>query len=334
MKCSTPSLVANHRATSVNGFEPSSSSTNLSVQENRSANWAKFLPIVIWTALAVAVGVKALLSPEHHSVWPIFANASLHWWEGKPLYVYYSGLDMYRYSPTFALLISPLAFFPLPISGCLWGMGSVALLYAALRTLHRDVLEVRPGRSHRAIFLILSAVGVAPMAWNLQTNILILALISFGTASAARGQWWRAAFLLALPVFIKLWPVAWLAVVAAGRPRQLLPRSMAALAALAAIPFLMAAPDTALQVYRDWGSALNTGQAQRWPGYRDLITVFLEWDVAIDPAIYRIIQLAGAGLVLSAAFVSRHVSRSDRIGLSAGLAAWMCWQLLVGPGSE
>jgi hypothetical protein len=184
------------------------------------------------------------------------------------------------------------------------------------------------------VFLTFAAVGVAPMAWNLQSNVLVLALVALGTAAAARGRWWPAAVLLAAPVFIKLWPLAWAAVVAAGRPRRLGPRLVATLAGLAAVPVLVAPPETVARVYGEWGHVLRLGQGLRWPGYRDLMTVWEQTGLPADPLVYRFAQLAGAGCVLVASLAAGRHARGERRGLAVGLAAWLCWQLLLGPGSE
>ncbi|MDB5311796.1 MAG: hypothetical protein JWO38_5998 [Gemmataceae bacterium] len=298
------------------------------------AAWTKMLPVLVWCGLALAVGVKAVISPNRHSVWPVFATASDHWRTGQSLYAYYPGLDMYRYSPTFAVAVAPLAALPVRLGGCVWGVGSVLLLYAALRALHREVLADEPGSPDRAAFLTIAAAGVAPMAWNLQSNALVLALAALGTTAAARGRWWRAAVLLAAPVFIKLWPLAWAAVVAAGRPRRLGPRLAVALAALAAIPALAASPETAAGVYQEWEYVLRVGQGLRWPGYRDLLTVWDLTGVPVDPLVYQVVQFAGGCGVVIASLAAGRRPGCYRRGLAVGLGAWLCWQLLLGPGSE
>ena len=298
---------------------------------NRFLRWfAQTWPLWLWCVLATAVGVKAIVSPTRHNVWPIFATASQHWQQHLPLYAYYPRLDTFRYSPAFAVAITPLASLPLPVGGCLWGMGSVLLLYAGLSRLHRDVLADGSRLHDRRAFLALSAIGVAPMAWNLQSNVLLLALVAWGTAAAARGNMMRAAFALVAPVFIKLWPAAWLAVAMVRRPRAMLIPVACAVAVFAALPFLADAPDRAAQVYRDWGESLGENHVQRWPGYRDAITVLNAAGIPVDPLTHRAAQLIGAAGVLAAAW-SRY---SPRRGLAVGLLAWMCWQLLLGPGSE
>lgn len=292
------------------------------------------LPILLWCGLAIAVGAKAIVSPTRHNVWPVFATASNHWWQNAPPYAHYLGLDTYRYSPTFAVAVTPLARLPLSLGGCLWGVGCVGLLFGALSRLHRDVLADSLGLPDRSAFLALAAIAVAPMAWNLQSNIVLLALIAYGTAAAATGKWWTAAFALVTPVFIKLWPAAWLAVVVLGKPRSLGIRAIAAFAAFAALPLLSAPPERVVQVYSEWIASLSRNHGQRWPGYRDAITILNAVGLTANTSLYRLMQLTGGLAVLAAAALVRRTTASDRRGLAVGLLAWTCWQLLLGPGSE
>jgi hypothetical protein len=292
------------------------------------------LPFIVWSILAFVVGVKALVSPERHSVWPVFASASQHWWQHESLYNHYVSLDMYRYSPTFAIAITPLAALPFSLGGLIWGAGGILLLYFALAKLHTDVLANFPEAPGQSAFLMLSAIGVAPMAWNLQSNVLVLVLIAFGTSAAARGSWWKAAFLLTAPVFIKLWPVAWLSIVVCTRPRQLGVRTAAAFAGFAALPFLTATSESVSRTYGEWLSVLQVGQGLRWPGYRDLVTILNV--IGIDPGStsYQLLQVSSGAVVLAVTLVAGRLANSYRHGLVVGLTAWMGWQLLLGPSSE
>ncbi len=303
-------------------------------QSRSSPNRFGISPILVWCLLALAVGAKALASPERHSVWPLIAAASGHWWADESLYQRYPGIDMFRYSPAFAVAMTPLAAMPMPLGGLLWGMGSLALLFVGLGAYHRDVLSLVPGCPDRSAFLILSAVGVAPMAWNLQSNTLLLALLAYGTAAVARGEWWQAAFCLAAAVFIKLWPLAWIAVLVVRHSRQLGFPVAVVLTALTAIPFLAAPPDVVERAYREWWQALYASQTTRWPGYRDLITVWQLTGLPIRTAFYHLLQAAAGGGVLLISILASHRGKDLRRGLAVGFEVWLCWQLLLGPGSE
>ncbi len=295
---------------------------------------AEILAHILWCGLALAVAVKAIVSPDRHTVWPVFATASDHWRAGKPLYVDYLDVDMYRYSPSFAVVVTPLALLPMRFGGCLWGLGSLALSYVGLRALYRDVLADRPGLPDRGVFLLVAAVGVGPMVWNLQSNTLLLGLLTLGTAATARQRWWSAAWFLAAAVSIKVWPLAWAAVVVVGQLRSLGWRLAVALAGLLAIPALTAPPEQVAQSYKDWWYILGVGEGYRWPGYRDLLTILQQIDLTVNPHVYRVAQVAAGFGVLLAALSATRQTGDVRRGLGVGLGAWLCWQLILGPGSE
>jgi hypothetical protein len=289
---------------------------------------------LVWLILLVAVGVKALVSPEMHSVWPIFATASGHWWKGQSLYAYYPGFDLYRYSPTFAVLITPLALLPLRVGGCLWGVLNVGLLLASLRSLQRHILPGDFGPRGRSAFLLLAAAIALPMVWNLQSNALVLALVCLGAGAVAKQRWWAAAFLLAVPVFCKIWPLAAVLLLIACWPRQLAGRFALAFAALALVPFLTASPSVVVAAHAEWSHYLTLTGSWRWPGHRDAWTVWETVASPVNPQAYRLLQAALALGALALCLWCRFRPVSQRQLLAVVLGSWVCWQLLVGPGTE
>src|SRR6266702_3588161 len=81
----------------------------------------------LWMALAMVMGVRTLISPAKHTVFPIFAASSLNWWTDKPLYGYEPSLDLFRYSPAFAVSVSPFAVLGLTLGGILWSWLGLAV---------------------------------------------------------------------------------------------------------------------------------------------------------------------------------------------------------------
>jgi len=282
----------------------------------------------------MAVFIKAVVCPEQHSVWPVFAAASRHWWTGQSLYASYPDLDLWRYSCTMAVALTPLALLPLWLGGALWGAGNALVLLGSLRALERHVFPDRLGKQGRAAFLIVAAVGAAPMLWNLQSNALVLALVAYAMAALAKQRWWTAAFLLAAPVYIKLWPLAAAMLLIACWPRRLLGRFAAAMMTFALVPFLAGRPATVVGVYGDWALSLLGTKVARWPGYRDLWTV---WELVSPPVhagTYVALQLAAALAVLVFCLLCCYRPVSRRQLLTTVLGSWVCWQLLWGPATE
>src|SRR4051794_26754942 len=69
----------------------------------------------IWGILAAAIAVHAFFFPLVHSVYPIYAPPARAWWMGENLYLF--RLDYYRYSPLFAILLTPFAVLPDGLGG-------------------------------------------------------------------------------------------------------------------------------------------------------------------------------------------------------------------------
>ena len=122
---------------------------------------------VLWFALGVACGIKALVSPEMHTVYTAFSGATHDWWSNQSLYFQRA----YYYSPTFAVLLTPLAIWSNAIGGMLWIAASVTLLWLGLRRFYRDVL---PSHSWPAAsegkFLLIALVGSVRSLWSAQSN--------------------------------------------------------------------------------------------------------------------------------------------------------------------
>src|SRR5262245_18634622 len=72
--------------------------------------------IVLGILLGFALTARTLYRPESHTVFPVFAAGSKHWWADRPLYANYRPMDYFRYPPLFAIVITPLAVLG-PIAG-------------------------------------------------------------------------------------------------------------------------------------------------------------------------------------------------------------------------
>ena len=70
------------------------------------ANEPMRLALSAWALILVIVSVRAIVQPEAHSCYPIFASAARHWLAGEDLYYKEApaagALDCYRYSPLVA----------------------------------------------------------------------------------------------------------------------------------------------------------------------------------------------------------------------------------------
>ena len=292
--------------------------------------------LLAWIILAVAVSVKVAVQPYSHTVYPVFASGALHWWADAPLYDDYDeqGLDLFRYSPTFAIAVTPFAVLPDVVGGMLWNLAGIAVLVWSLRMLVRHVLPGQWPAWREGVFLGLTLVLSVRGIWSGQNNTFLLGAAILGIVAISRKRWWTAALLLAIPVFIKIWPLALVLLLMACWPRQLIGRFLAACGLFATIPLLTRPLGVVVDQYHHWYLMLVNTRQTRWPGYRDAWTIWENLFPPVNANVYLALQLATPLAVLGWCLWQKRRTSSDGELLMLILSMWVCWQLLLGPGSE
>jgi hypothetical protein len=311
--------------------------------------------LTLWACLAVAVCVKTAWLGNQHSVYPQVAASSHHWWCDKSLYADYrqtEHIDGYRYSPTFAVAFTPLAYLPGRLAMMIWMVASIALLVWALHVLVRDVLPGNWPPQRESVFSVLTLVGSAVGIWSGQSNALVAALLLLAMAKIVRQRWWATSILLAVPVFIKIWPLAFVLLLLVFWPRQLTWRLAVVGTLLALAPFLTRPPSTVVWQYQEWYAAVTGPFQDRWGGYRDAWTIWEQLS-SVNHHAYMAIQLAGGLCVVAwCCWQYRRVTLSrEKLGrcccgdsgsanespnrlLILIFSIWVSWQLFLGPGTE
>ncbi len=309
--------------------------------------WVQFA-LWVWIVFSVALCVKVLVEGDRHSVYPAFAGGAQDWWANEVMYDH----EGYYYSPTFSVLFSPFAMLPDRLGQVLWGLISVGLFVWSLRVFYRDVLPPHWSGEMEAGFLLLTLGGSLRGIWSLQSNALIMACILFAAAAIVRQGWWRAAWLLAAPIYMKVWPAIAAGLLSVHWPKKLIGRGMVACGALACVPFLTKSPTEVVGYYQAWIDCLANRQADggRFTGYRDGWTIWEQFASPVNAKAYFVLQAVGGLVTLgwclwqgwSSGPGSRVGSReSGNKGrrqtaevITYTLAAWSVWQLLLGPGTE
>ena len=258
------------------------------------------LAIGLWIALAVAVCVKSMVQPGSHSVYPVYAWGTRHWWADQPLHAEYPELDLdiYRYSPAFAIFFTPFAFMPDWLGASLWGLFSITTTFYAMRIMVRELLPGLWPLRREAWFLGLTMLGSMSGIWSGQSNSLLLALVIFASVAIKRQSWWMASTLLAMAVFIKIWPIAVALLLMACWPKQLSWRFAVVCAALAFLPFLTRPFSVVVAQYQEWYTSLMCSQQHRWPGFRDAWTIWENLWPPVSLGGYHVLQLASSIPVL------------------------------------
>jgi len=222
--------------------------------------WIDWLVAVVW--LGAIIGATVQQGGIHnHNNFLIFRAASRHLIGGSDLYTLYPAehADLYKYSPTFALLFAPFAFLPLLPAMFLWNALNAGALFIALGM----VLPRRAANVARAI-VFLDMLGSLQ---NAPSNALVAALIILTFAASERHPPALGGLAAVGGAFIKLFPLAGVSF-AIFHPRKV----RVALAVvgsgvlLFALPLLVTSPTILRAQYVSW-RALGAADASIKRGY-------------------------------------------------------------------
>jgi hypothetical protein len=267
-------------------------------QDRQRSVWIRWV-LGVWIGFTIAAGIKVLVQPTVHTVYPVFAEGARNWWQDRCLYAPSPDRDLYRYSPTFAVLMTPFAVWPHWLGGLFWQVANVLLL---LVVLDRSAEEIFPGidtPERKALWLLLTLAGSARSLWAGQSNSLVLVIAIAAMWAIGRRRWWLAAMLLAGGGFIKVWPWALALLAAACWPSHLLFRLGVSVLLWGAIPFLTRPPETVLWQYQEWLQMLYTTHIYRWGGYRDAWTIWELIQFPVPRETYELVQCETALAVLA-----------------------------------
>ncbi|HEY2840113.1 MAG TPA: glycosyltransferase family 87 protein [Pirellulales bacterium] len=289
------------------------------------------LAICAWFGFVVAVSVKMIASPYDHNNYLNFETGGRAWWTDAGLYE--PDVPDFRYLPPFAVAMTPMTVLPSRLGALFWIWLNLGVFLWSLRALVRDILPSRLTADQEGAFLLLTLVGACRVFWCAQTNMLVIALVVLAMQAILRKRWRWAATLLALPFYIKFWPLAAAMLVIACWPRQLAWRFACAMVAIGATPFLTRSATFVFDQYSKWGSAF-VGRMQMRHDYLDAWTV---WDLIHKPVneqAYLALQLGTAILVFALVIWQKRRSNSEPQWMIFILGMWTAWQLTFGPGAE
>ncbi|MCD4729550.1 MAG: DUF2029 domain-containing protein [Bacteroidales bacterium] len=145
---------------------------------------------------------------SHYNNYLIFKGSFHHLINLQDLYVSYPTeyFDLYKYSPTFALLMAPLAYLPDVLGLILWNLiNAFVFLYALWNFSFKN---------NRVKIWVVGFVLLALITsmQNAQSNALIAGLMILGFSFAEKQKFLPAAFLITLTFFIKIFGIAGLAI--------------------------------------------------------------------------------------------------------------------------
>lgn len=168
--------------------------------------------VVFFTFVATGISLQALLLGQkdlggvihtHYNNYAIFKHSFLHLVDGKDLYVHYPAdhYDLYKYSPSFAILFGVFAVVPDWLGLICWNVLNALLLVLGIQMLN----GLTPLK--KALALGICAIELFTSLHNAQANGLIAGLIILALAMLQREHIALATFCVALSFFIKLFGI-------------------------------------------------------------------------------------------------------------------------------
>ncbi|MBI3133302.1 MAG: DUF2029 domain-containing protein [Bacteroidetes bacterium] len=134
----------------------------------------------------------------------IFKNSADHLLQGKNLYVLYENehWDLYKYSPTFSVMMMPFWLLPDSVGLFLWNLLNVSVLLFALSKIEFPSFKMK----------LLAHLFMLPEVFtsmqNAQSNLLIAGLMILGFIYIQRNEVSKACLLILIAVFIKPFALA------------------------------------------------------------------------------------------------------------------------------
>jgi hypothetical protein len=300
--------------------------------EKAGRGWTA-VAVAAWVLLLVGLAILSYCYPRSHTVYDIYARACRHWWAGQNLYGA-QGTDYFRYSPLFAISVTPFALLPDSWGGALWRISNGLLYAAGLGAWARRALPVSCSRSQRAaLFLLVLPLSMHSMQ-NGQANVTMLGTVLLGLAAASAEKWNRAAVWLALATLIKGYPLALVLLLAAVCPRGLLLRYTIALALGLLVPFATQQPEVVLGQYVSWWAHLCESTVIMRERLRTLEHLFSIYGYPVSPQAFQLVQLF-VGLAMLG-LVRWHARRTPELRqwIEGAWQLFACWVALFGPATE
>lgn len=300
-------------------------------------------PLLFWR-LVLALYLATTAAVTASRIWArtsnnflIFRTAATTLLAHQDLYAPHPGqhFDLYKYSPTFALLFLPFAALPYGAALAAWNLLNAVALCVAFRRL------LAPREAALALALALPAFAVATQ--GSQSNALVTALIVLGFVALERGRQLPAVAAIVAGSSVKLFPAAALSfAVFHPRRRRLALVTVALGAAAVALPLVVLTPAELRQQYASWHRVEQVDSLDRgssvmqlahdlagvdWPNWPMQLagTAALLLPLALRRARWRephFRHLFLASLLVYAVLFNHQAERASFLIASAGVGLW------------
>ncbi len=187
----------------------------------------------------------------HYNNYVIFKQSFHHLIDNKDLYALYpeEQWDYFKYSPTFSLLMAPMALCHDWLGLLMWNFLNAFILLLALWKLPNVSIN------NRLIMLGIVLIELITSLQNSQSNALIGGLIVLGCISIEKKQFVLGTLLIALTVYIKIFGVfAFILVLFYPERWKAIGYSFIWMLVLFVLPILVISVDQLLFLYKSWAS--------------------------------------------------------------------------------
>ena len=295
---------------------------------------------IVWTAVLLVVCVRVFIAPDKRTVYPIFSGSAQLWWSGLDLYEPHRPDTVqggYRYSPTFAILVSPFAVFPDSLGGILWRLVSSGALLCSLAWLARTVLPWSFSRDQFALLMLFCLPLTVQSLSNGQANIIVIAAMLASVAAVREQRWNVSCILMTLAFICKVYPLALGMLLIMLYPRQLFARMTCAIALSLALPFLMQETNYVVDQNDKWFTLLRADdrtEAAPDDKHRDLRLLLEICGMPLSKPMWGLVQLAGGAGIALLTWLRQLNGWPEKSLLTATLALAATWMVALGPVVE
>ena len=184
----------------------------------------------------------------------IFKQSFFHLIESKDLYQLYpqEHWDLYKYSPTFSVLMAPMAVLPDTIGLFIWNLINVLVLFFAFWSLPTHSIK------SKLFMLGFVLIELITSTQNTQSNALIAGLIIFALIYLEKNKPMLSALFIVLTVFIKLFGIVALALFI-FYPNKIKGAlfTLFWIVVLALLPLVFVTPEQLIFLYKSWLNMLQ-----------------------------------------------------------------------------
>ncbi|NNM94054.1 MAG: DUF2029 domain-containing protein [Bacteroidia bacterium] len=183
----------------------------------------------------------------------IFKYSFYHLIHHQNLYIMYpyEYYDLFKYTPTFALLMAPFALLPNLAGLILWNFVGAAILFFAIRRLHL------PGNKSTLFVIGFVLIEAITSLQNSESNCLLAGLFLLAFTALENKKTAQAAFFIVLSAFVKPFGLAFftLFIFYPSKPKAIV-YSAVWFAVLLLLPLVTGSADYLISTYHDWGITL------------------------------------------------------------------------------